>query len=76
MANLYYLMTNYNDINPYELMYRNMNITIAEHITQEHAEIVARQLGYLHNAFGIVVKDFIKIMGYKFKQTNQQRDIL
>jgi len=64
---------NFTDINPYELMYRNINVHINEHMTKEHAEIVARQLGYMHNAFGVVVKDFIKILSFKFKDDNANK---
>lgn len=63
---------NFSEINPYEMMYRNMNITVNDMITKEHAEIVARQLGYMHNAFGVIVKDFIKILAIKFQEAPQR----
>jgi hypothetical protein len=66
---------NFSEINPYEMMYRNMNITVNDMITKEHAEIVARQLGYMHNAFGIIVKDFIKILAIKFQDGPQKEGI-
>lgn len=53
---------NYAEINPYLLIYCNMNLRVAEGITPDTAENVARQLGYLYNAFGHVTKDLIKIV--------------
>lgn len=55
------------------MMYRTINVHINEAITKEHAEIVARQLGYMHNAFGVVVKDFIKILSFKFKEDHPKK---
>lgn len=59
-------MNNYAEINPYYLIYCNMNIKVHEEITKEAAENVVRQIGYLHNAMGFVFKDLIKILSYKF----------
>lgn len=60
-------MADYQHVNPYEMMYRNMNFDINEHITRETAEKVARQLGFMHNAFGVIAKDLIKILSFKFE---------
>ena len=60
-------MTEQDLVNPYEALYRNMNLDITEDINKETAEKVARQLGYIHNTFGVVVKDLIKILSFKFK---------
>lgn len=60
-------MADYQHVNPYEMMYRNMNFEINEHITRETAEKVARQLGFMHNAFGVIAKDLIKILSFKFE---------
>lgn len=61
-------MNNYAEINPYYLIYCNMNIKVHEDITKEAAENVVRQIGYLHNAMGFVFKDLIKILSYKFPE--------
>jgi len=53
--------------NPYEKIYHSLNITISEETTSQEAEKIATQLGYIYNTFGVIVKDFIKILGYKFK---------
>jgi hypothetical protein len=52
--------------NPYELLYRKLNLTISEHSSKKDAEEVARQLAYMHNAFGLIAKDLIKILSFKF----------
>lgn len=59
-------MNHYAEINPYYLIYRNMNIKVTEDITRDAAENVVRQIGYLHNAVGLVFKDLIKILAVRF----------
>jgi hypothetical protein len=59
-------MNPYSEINPYYLIYCNMNIKITEEISKEAAENVVRQIGYLHNAMGHVFKDLVKILSFKF----------
>jgi len=61
---------NYFDINPYLMIYYNMNIKIHEDITKETATNVVKQIGYMHNAIGHVFKDLIKIISYKFPENN------
>ena len=51
-----------------------MNIIANEpNVSKEKAENVARQLGYLHNAFGYVIKDFVKILGSKFNDQPKEK---
>lgn len=33
---------------------------------------MAQHLGYVYNTFGLIVKDFISLMGYKFKSDRPQ----
>lgn len=49
-------------------MYRNMNFQIDEHTSKDTAEKIARQLGFMHNAFGVVAKDLIKVVALRFKE--------
>jgi hypothetical protein len=65
---------NYQYINPYEMMYKNMNFDVGETTTKETAEKIARQLGFMHNAFGIVVKDMIKIMSCRFGGEQEKKE--
>lgn len=62
----------YSEINPYYLIYCNMNIRITEDVTREAAENVVRQIGYLHNAMGCVFKDLIKILAFRFPEQKGQ----
>lgn len=61
-------MQDYQYVNPYEMMYRNMNFQIDEHTSKDTAEKIARQLGFMHNAFGVVAKDLIKVVALRFKE--------
>jgi hypothetical protein len=61
-------MNPYSEINPYYLIYCNMNIRISEDVSKEAAENVVRQIGYLHNAMGCVFKDLIKILAFRFPE--------
>ena len=65
-------MKDYQYVNPYEMMYRNMNFEITDNITRDSTEKIARQLGFMHNAFGVVAKDLIKILSIRFKDEEQE----
>jgi hypothetical protein len=56
--------------NPYETIYRSFHLEVNPDITRANAEEIARQLGFLHNTFGIVVRDLIKILSFRFPQEN------
>lgn len=58
----------YQYVNPYEMMYRHMNFDIGPDVSKDTAEKVARQLGFMHNAFGLVAKDLIKIISLQFRE--------
>jgi hypothetical protein len=49
-----------------------MNLEVNTEITRANAEEIARQLGFLHNTFGIVARDLIKILSFKFPQESIQ----
>lgn len=53
--------------NPYEDIYRRAKILTSE-IKKEEAEELVRHLGLIYNTFGIVIKDFIKIVARKFDE--------
>lgn len=57
--------------NPYEELYKQagLNIKDVNQCTRDQAESLARHLGYIHNVFGIAIKDFIQIVKFKFAQT-------
>lgn len=52
--------------NPYEQVYRSSNHATGEFTTREEAESIAKHLGLLHNTFGLIIKDFINILKFKF----------
>ena len=54
--------------NPYEEVYRSYNLATGEYTTREDAEAITRHLGLLHNAFGVVIKDFVNILKFKFPE--------
>ena len=66
-------MNPYAEINPYHIIYCNLNLKITEDVTRETAENVVKQIGYLHNALGCVFKDLVKIVSFKFPQEGQER---
>lgn len=39
---------------------------MSEQTSKADAEEIARQLGFMHNAFGVVAKDLIKLLSIKF----------
>lgn len=57
--------------NPYEDLYRSFNFKQGQLCTRTDAESIARHLGYLHNVFGIVVKDFISVIKYRFPEDDK-----
>jgi len=52
--------------NLYESLYRSAQLPIGKTTSKREAEEVVRHLGYIYNAFGIIVKDLVKIVGCKF----------
>ena len=52
--------------NPYQTLYRKRNIRVGTHSNVEDAEDLLRQLGFIYNPLGEVMKDVTKLLSYKY----------
>lgn len=53
--------------NPYEAVYRGAGLLLSNEMNKTQAEELVRHLGLIYNTFGMVIKDFIRIVGPKFE---------
>ena len=55
------------DHNPYESIYRQEIPLLGKQTNRDDVEHLVRHLGQIYNTFGIVMKDFIKVVAHKFE---------
>ena len=63
------MLSQIEEINPYEHLYRNLPLKISENITEDEITTLVMHLGFAHNTIGIMIKDFVKVMSFKCKKT-------
>ena len=69
-------MHSFQDVNPYELLYRNMNLHVDPTTNKETAEKIARQLGFIHNTYGVIAKDLIKLLSFVYNDQTTSKTVL
>ncbi len=68
-------MRNFQDVNPYEMLYRNMNLQVDPTTNKETAEKIARQLGFIHNTYGVIAKDLIKLLSFVYGEQQAPKNV-
>lgn len=59
--------------NPYESIYRSLNLSIGDDTSFDEAEELTRHLGMIHNTLGLAIKDLVEVLKHSFPEKQRKR---